>query len=71
MLCNVKRPDDVTTAELNPVGFRIAIGRLPNPFFPALVSVHFVELRNLQIELRNLPRVRNGVMARVRNGVWL
>ena len=23
MLCNVKRPDDVTTAELNPVDFSI------------------------------------------------
>ena len=27
MLCNVKRPDDVTTAESNPVGFRFAINR--------------------------------------------
>ena len=29
MLCNVKRPDDVTTAESNPVGLRFAI---PIPF---------------------------------------
>jgi len=28
MLCNVKRPDDVTTAESNPVGFRFAIPNL-------------------------------------------
>ena len=25
MLCNVKRPDDVTTAESNPVGFQFTI----------------------------------------------
>ena len=29
MLCNVKRPDDVTTDESNPVGFRFAT---PNRF---------------------------------------
>jgi len=38
MLCTVKRPDDVTTAESNPVGFRFTV---PNQFASICPSNQF------------------------------